>query len=146
MYCSACGTEMATDAKFCPKCGAGTAAGKAGSSPFGEVLTRVQDDSTLLAVATHLGGIFFSFVPSLIVYLLKKDSRGWVYDSAQEALNWQLTLMVGYAASALLSLILIGLAGFWILSLANVVLSIVGAIKASERTVYHYPIVIRFLK
>jgi hypothetical protein len=34
----------------------------------------------LIVVATHLGGIFFGFLPALLVYLVKND--GWIKENA----------------------------------------------------------------
>ena len=40
-----------------------------------------NDTDKLLIVASHLGSIFFGFIPSLIAYLIRKDTPGFVLDS-----------------------------------------------------------------
>ena len=53
-----------------------------------------------IAVLTHLGGIFFSFLPGLIVWLLKKDDSAYIGEQAREALNFQITVLIGYMVAS----------------------------------------------
>lgn len=104
------------------------------------------DNDKLLVIAAHLGGIFFGFIPALIVFLLKKDSPGWVLDNAREALNWQITVLIAGVVCFLLAFLLIGIFLLWILMLTNVVLSIMATIKTSNQVAYRYPFCLRLLK
>ena len=58
--------------------------------------TAVSANDRNIAVLTHLGGIFFSFVPGLIVWLLKKDENTYVGEQAREALNFQISVLIAY--------------------------------------------------
>lgn len=139
MFCSACGTQVAEGSLFCGQCGASQ------NSTVSSTKTGADGDKLLVLLA-HLGGIFFGFIPSLIVFLIRKDEPGITLDNAREALNWQITVIISSIACFFLSFILIGLLLFWVLVMINVVLCIVGAVKSSPTKVYRYPFAIRLLK
>lgn len=106
-----------------------------------------QEDRTL-AMLTHLSGIILGFIVPLIIWLMNKDraDKGWLNDQAKEALNFQITILIGYVAGMVLTIILIGplisLAA-WIVS---VIFSIVAGLKANEGVSYRYPLSIRLIK
>ncbi|MEN9659577.1 MAG: hypothetical protein RL571_3042 [Pseudomonadota bacterium] len=109
------------------------------------VTTPVKSDSNTIAALTWVGSIFFGFIPALIVFLLKKDDP-FVLEHAKEALNWSITVMIGYAISAVLTVILVGFLGIFLLGLANVVFCIIAAITASKGEAYRLPYVFRLIK
>lgn len=98
-----------------------------------------------IAVLTHLGGIFFSVIPALIVWLLKKDDSAYLGDQAREALNFQITMVIGYMAAGILAWILIGFLLYPLLWLANLVLCIMAAMAVSKGEDYQYPIALRLI-
>jgi len=107
---------------------------------------RAEQDKTI-AILVHIGGVFFSWIVPLIVYLIKKDEADqFTTDNAREALNFQLTVLIAYFACFILSFILIGLFMFWMVGLANLVLGVVAAVKASNGITYRYPLTIRLIK
>jgi uncharacterized Tic20 family protein len=112
-----------------------------GSSPVGSS----SDNDNLIALLTHIGGIFFGLIPSLVVYLAMKDSP-FVRDSAREALNWQITVTIAMVVSFILIFVVIGFLFVWIVAIANVVLCIIAAVKASSHEVYRYPMTLRLVK
>ena len=106
-----------------------------------------QEDKTL-AMVTHLSGIIFGFLVPLIVWLINKDrsDKAFLNDQAKEALNFQITILIGYVAGMVLTIILIGpLISFaaWIVSL---IFSIIAGIKANEGVSYRYPFALRLIK
>lgn len=107
--------------------------------------TVSQDDKNI-ALLTHLGGIFFTFIPSLVVWLLKKDDSPFLADQAKEALNFQITVILGLAAGMVLTLILVGILMIWAVGITNLVLCIVAAVKASSGERYRYPFALRLIK
>lgn len=108
-------------------------------------LGRTQD--TTLAILSHVGGLFTSWVAPLIIYLIKKDDADkFSAENAREALNFQITLIIWYFVCFILSFVLIGLFLFWIVALANLVCSIVAAVKASNGVTYRYPLTLRLVK
>lgn len=98
-----------------------------------------------IAVLTHLGGIFFSFLPGLIVWLLKKDDSAWLGEQAREALNFQITILIGYIVAWVLAFVLIGLILLPALYVANLVLCIIAAVKTSQGAEYRYPFALRLI-
>ena len=54
-----------------------------------ETTGAVTQDSKNIAILTWIGTLFFGFIPSLIIYLVKKDDA-YVQAQAKEALNWSL--------------------------------------------------------
>jgi uncharacterized Tic20 family protein len=109
----------------------------------------MSDDSAIsandrnIAVLTHLGGIFFSVVPGLLVWLLKKDENAFLGEQGREALNFQITLLIAYMFCYVLMFILIGFLLGAVVWLANIVLCIVAATRASKGENYHYPFTLR---
>ena len=102
-------------------------------------------DEKNIAVLTHLGGIFFSFVPALIVWLLKKDDSAFIGEQAREALNFQITILLAGVVAWVLVFLLIGLALLPLIYLANLVLCIVAAVGVSKGQSYRYPFALRLI-
>lgn len=98
-----------------------------------------------IAALTHLAGIFFSFIPALIVWLLKKDDSAFIGEQSREALNFQITMVIGYMVAGVLSWILIGLLFFPLLWLANLILCLLAAVKVSKGENYQYPFALRLI-
>ena len=107
--------------------------------------TPSKDDSTM-AMLAHLLGIFFGFIPSLVIWLIKKDDSPFVAQEAREALNFQITLIIGYAIAAVLTFILIGALLFPLLYILNLVFCIIAAVAASKGQAYRYPFALRLIK
>lgn len=110
-----------------------------------DVQTEVSSNDKNLVVLTHLGGILFSFIPGLIVWLLKKDENPYVGDQAREALNFQITLLIAWVISYVLAFILIGFVLMAVIWLANIILCIVAAVAASKGEAYRYPFTLRLI-
>ncbi len=100
-----------------------------------------------IAVLTHLGGIFFGFIPSLIVWLIKKDSSNaaWLSAQAREALNFQITMFLGYVIAWALTFLLIGFFFFAIAAIINFVFCVLAAVKVSQGSDYRYPFALHLI-
>jgi len=115
--------------------------------PGGNAMTDanpVSKDQTNIAALTHAGGIFFGFLPSLIVYLLKTDDA-YLRAQAMEALNFQITVLIAVVVAYVSMFILIGILLLPLVILANLVLCIVAALKVSKGEEYRYPFALRLL-
>jgi uncharacterized protein len=89
----------------------------------------------------NLGGIFFSFVPSLVIYLIYRDRDPFIRRHSAQALSFQIVATIALIVSAVLKLIFIGyLTGFatWVCIL---VFSIKGAMAANKGEDYTYPLI-----
>ena len=78
--------------------------------------------------------------------LTKGQSDPLVRANAVEALNFNITVLIGLIASAVLTLVLVGIIGLIVIPVAAIILQILGALAASRGEVYRYPINIRFVK
>jgi len=108
------------------------------------VETPSQDDKNLVMLS-HLLGIFFSFLGALIIWLIKKDQSKFIEQEAKEALNFQITMVIGYAIASVLVFLLIGALMYPLLWVINVVFCIMGAVAASKGQSYRYPFAIRLI-
>lgn len=104
-----------------------------------------QADAKTIAILVWIGTIFLGFIPALIVFLIKKDDE-FLLDHTREALNWSITALIGWVASAILTIILIGLLGYLVLFIANLVFCVMGAIKASNNQTFRVPVCLRLIK
>lgn len=102
-----------------------------------------QDDRTI-AMLTHLSGIIFSFIVPLVVWLINKDKadKAFLVDQSKEALNFQITLLIGMV----LTIILIGALINFALWVACIVFSIIAGLKANAGEAYRYPVALRLVK
>jgi len=104
-----------------------------------------SNDDKNIATITHLGGTVFSFVPALIVWILKKDDSEFIADQAKEALNFQITIILAQFIAWILAWILIGFFFIFIIWLLNIVFCIIAAISTSKGETYRYPFCLRLI-
>jgi len=94
----------------------------------------------------HLGGIILYFLSGLIVWLVYKDRDQFVGDQAKEALNFQLTLLIGYLISIPLMFVAIGFVTYPLIAIVGLVFSIIGGLAANKGEAYRYPFALRLVK
>jgi len=107
--------------------------------------TSPSSSDKVAALLTHLGGIVFGFIPSLIVYLVSNENP-WLKNQARNALNFQLTMLIAWVAGWVLTLLVIGLFVLWAVGIVILIFSIVAAVKANQGEAYTYPLTIEFVK
>lgn len=95
----------------------------------------------LPAVSVAVGHI----LAPLIIWLIKREESAFVDDQAREALNFQLSFTIYGLVCGALSLACIGFFLLIPLTIAWVVLSIIGAVRANEGIAYRYPLTIRLV-
>lgn len=105
-----------------------------------------DSDQRMWAMLAHVGGILFSFIAPLIIWLMFKDRGRFVDEQAKEALNFQITLIIGYVISGILFIIIIGAILFFVVWLAAIIFGIMAAIAANKGEAYRYPVAIRLIK
>jgi uncharacterized Tic20 family protein len=105
-------------------------------------------DDKSLAMITHLSGIVLGFILPLIIWLMNKDNpaKGYLTDEAKEALNFQITILIGIVVCWILMFVLIGFVLIFIVLLANLVFCIIAAVAVSSKGSYRYPIALRLIK
>jgi uncharacterized Tic20 family protein len=108
------------------------------------------------AMVAHLSAFTYYFtglgiiLGPLIVWLGKRDGNPFVDDQGKEALNFQISILVYYAAAFLMCitviLAVIGIPLLIGLHVFLVVCMIIAAIKASDGIAFRYPACIRWIK
>ena len=114
-------------------------------APLQQAVGNSVTDSKSMAALVHVGAIFFGFIPPLVGYLVY-DKDPFIRHHSREALNFQITVFIGYVVSFFLALVLIGIFTAIAIGLGALVFSIIAAVKASSGEYYTYPINIPFIK
>ena len=107
----------------------------------------VNADDRNIAMLTHLSGLVFHVIAPLIVWLIHKDraDKTYLVTEAKEALNFQITVLIGYVICWVLTVIVIGAFLTPLLWLFNLVFCIVAAIRVSQNGSYRYPFTLRLI-
>lgn len=98
------------------------------------------------AMLGHLGGILLGFLAPLITWLVFRERSAFVEDQGKEALNFQITVTIGYVIASVLVFAVIGFALLPLLWLASIVLSVIAAVAANRGERYRYPVALRLIK
>jgi len=117
------------------------------TGPYSELVGRpLTSDETMWSMLAHFGGILLGFVAPLIVMLTKGNESPYYKYNSVEALNFQITVLIGYVVASVLSVVLIGLFLFPVLLLINLIFCVLGGMAASKGQTYRYPIALRLVK
>lgn len=108
--------------------------------------TQNPDKST--AVLTHISGIFLGFIVPLIIWLMNKDNpeKQYLTTEAAEALNFQITVAIGYVVSSILMMVIIGIFTFFAVWIISIIFAIIAAMKTNNGEQYRYPMTLRLIK
>ncbi len=86
------------------------------------------------------------FVLPIIMWATNKDKNEEIDQHGKVTLNWMISLFIYSIVCAVLWIVIIGMLGFGILVILNLVFAIVAAIKANNGELWVYPLSIRFFK
>jgi uncharacterized Tic20 family protein len=103
-------------------------------------------DRKLWGMLAHLGGIVLGFIAPLIVWAMYKDRDEFLKDQSTEALNFQITILIAYVASMVLTFIFIGILTSLATFVINIVFCIIGGMAANRGERYRYPFALRLVK
>ena len=94
----------------------------------------------------HLGGLL-GFAPALILWIVFKDRGRFTDAEGKEALNFQITVLIGYFAATVLTVVTFGLLSwlFTILWILSAIFSVLGFLAAKEGRNYRYPFALRLI-
>jgi uncharacterized Tic20 family protein len=104
-----------------------------------------QDERTWALVA-HIGTIVLGFIAPLVVLLVQGEKSAMVRAHAVESLNFQITVTIGYVASSILMVVIIGFITLPLIWAAALVFAILGTMAASKGQPYRYPFALRLVK
>jgi uncharacterized Tic20 family protein len=102
-------------------------------------------DEKLWATIVHLGAIFFHFLPALIGYFLLRDRGPFIREHTRAALNFQLTVLLGYLVGLFTLWIFVGFVIVISVAVLNIVFSILAAIAANRGERYIYPLALKLV-
>jgi uncharacterized Tic20 family protein len=102
-------------------------------------------DEKLWATLVHLGGIFFHFLPALIGYFVLRDRGPFIREHTRAALNFQLTVLLGYIIGVFTLWIVVGFVIVMAVAVLNIVVSILAAIAANRGELYTYRVALKFV-
>lgn len=113
-------------------------------------ILSADPNDRMWAMFCHLGTLatwfpFANVILPLVIWMVKKDTSALVNDQGKEALNFQITMMIGYAICIPLVFVLIGIPAIAALGIYHIVFSIVAAIKSNEGQAYRYPYTLRLV-
>jgi uncharacterized protein len=98
-------------------------------------------DDQQMAMFCHLGGTLGGVVLPLVLWLTQKDKSEFIDDQGREAVNFQITMMIGHV---------LGICTFGILNLIllpiNIIFCVLAGMAAGRGERYRYPMSIRFIK
>ncbi|MBN1808815.1 MAG: DUF4870 domain-containing protein [Planctomycetes bacterium] len=103
------------------------------------------------AMFCHLASFAGSFFPAgnivgpLVLWLIKKDEMEFVDDQGTEVLNFQISITIYSVVALLLVFVVIGIPLLIGLVIFDIVVTIIGAVKANAGERYRYPLSIPFI-
>ncbi len=101
----------------------------------------------LLTLVPYIIALPFAGVAApFIIRMTKGKESAWVDNHAKESLNFQITLLIGYAVSLVTACIGIGVVIGAVIALFGLVMAIIAGIKANNGEVYRYPFCLRLVK
>ena len=114
--------------------------------PVAVAPAQSESDDRMMGVLIWILGLFFSIIGPLIVWLIKRDQSPFVDAVGKTVLNFNISYTIWIIATALASIILIGIPFLIAAGVAYFVFSIVGAVKANQGEDFTPWLTIKFLK
>jgi uncharacterized Tic20 family protein len=95
---------------------------------------------------TFIGAaVAMAFLVPLVILLTKGKEAPFIRRHALESLNFQISVLIYAAVSALLALVVIGLFMLLALAVFYVVVVVLATVKAANGQEYHYPLTLRLV-
>lgn len=104
-------------------------------------------DERTWSMLAHLGTIVIGVIAPLVTYLIYKDRSQFVKTQSTEALNFQITMLIAWVITVVLTLVTFGLASplFFVVWIANLVFVIMAGLAANKGENYRYPFALRMI-
>ena len=124
-----------------------------GTIALGQGKLEEKEEKTMSLLAHILGGVT-CFLGPLIIWLIKKDDSPFVNDQGKTALNFQLTMLIGYVGINILNGLMSGKhrqLRYWCWSImalwvASLIFAIIGGLEANKGKAYRYPFSLDLVK
>jgi uncharacterized Tic20 family protein len=105
-----------------------------------------KNEERILAAAIYVISFFAPILGPLVIWLVKREESSFIDYHGKEYFNFMISYFVYTVISGILTLILIGFIGLWLIGILVVVFTIVAAIKSYEGTEYRIPWIFRVIK
>ncbi len=116
-------------------------------------ITQTGKEEQNWAMYCHMSALVGFIIPlgnvlgPLVIWLMKKDTMPQVDIHGKEALNFQITVLLAFIVSLVLTVVLIGFLLMPIVGIGALVMTIMAAIKLSNGDLsYRYPFALRLIK
>ena len=86
------------------------------------------------------------FVLPIVMWATNKDKNEEIDRHGKVTLNWMISLFIYSLVCVVLWIVLIGMLGFFVLVILNLIFAIVAAVKANNGELWGYPLSIQFFK
>jgi uncharacterized membrane protein len=149
-FCSACGTQMAENAAFCPKCGKAAAQAGAAEAALAPPPSPPASYGTTAGPATpmaeNVAGMlaYFTIIPAIIFLLIEPYNRNRFvrFHSFQCLFTCAALIVIQIVLSIFSHIIPVLMFGVWgLLGLAELALWILLVVKAYQHEMFKLPIV-----
>jgi uncharacterized protein len=123
--------------------------GLTSDKPESAAPTESERVRAMLAHLSALAGLVLPLIGNVLgptaVAMTRRDESAFVSAHVREALNFNITVTLAAVVCTLLALVFIGLLLGTALFIAWLVLTLIAAIRASEGSLYRYPIALRLV-
>lgn len=111
---------------------------------------NTTQDERMMAMLSHILGIFTGFIGPLVIYLIRKDQSRYVAFHALQSLYLTVAvaviMIVLYIAVFILSMVTLGIGALlyipmMFLPIAPLILQVMAGVKANNGEWYEYPVV-----
>ncbi len=113
---------------------------------------ELSNNECMWATIVHLSALLgfvlplLTIIAPLVVWLLKRKEMPFVDEQGKEAINFQLTMLIGFVICIPLMFILIGFVLAAILGVLDLIFIIVAAVNANDGKHYRYPFRLELIK
>jgi len=118
------------------------------AAALGQGKLQESEEKTMGMLAHILGGLTCVLGP-LIIWLIKKEESPFIEDQGKEALNFQISVLIGYVVLLVLTQIpFVGCVAFlcyFALAIGSLILAIIGGLAANKGQAYRYPFALRLI-
>ncbi|WP_237057396.1 DUF4870 domain-containing protein [Microbulbifer sediminum] len=108
-----------------------------------------MDKNTFLMLMhlSQLTGFFLpvaGFILPIVMWATNKDQSDEIDRHGRVILNWMISLIIYALICSILVFVVIGILGFFVLLLVEVIFVVIAAVRASEGHLWRYPLSINF--
>jgi uncharacterized protein len=82
----------------------------------------------------------------IVMWTTNKEKSEQVNEHGKSILNWMISSVIYYFVSIILMFVIIGFFTIFAVIICSFIFTIMGAVKANNGKMYHYPLTIKFIK